>query len=432
MRDPAGNEERYSEYFRSLDAVEQLLAKDAANHTLAVKVNIAYRDNFNQNLKSPVYRYASGAPLEEMVKWTADSLAKLAANTAFLREHGAEVNPDFTTVVPIRTDDRLSIGFATLALTLLPSAEQCTIVSKHVSTDLTVRAMLPELLLKAFDPTFVPAKKYKESNVVLAWTAPVLRALAQPPGNHAAALAAHMKNWCRLMRPFGWKSDLDTTPGNDSLFADFAFEVALAVCAYDIDDSTLRAHPYYPFDLVDYYRANIRHTRDAWRAQHAGAGVPVTAPPLPTRADLAKSKRKGVARWVELVCDGDVDAIESVLEATGNPRKRKDIWPLLDALTESDHAIHADLRDDATVELACSLLAEARELGQFDAPPAPPAGLARCEAIVEAFTGWMAARGYRLIDLQFGDDSWVLLSVRDAHYQEWADLGSALGLPASR
>ena len=49
----------------------------------------------------------------------------------------------------------------------------------------------------------------------------------------------------------------------DMVFCDFAFEVVLAVCGWDIDDSSFADHPYYPADLVRYYRENVRHSRDA-------------------------------------------------------------------------------------------------------------------------------------------------------------------------
>jgi hypothetical protein len=173
----------------------------------------------------------------------------------------------------------------------------------------------------------------------------------------------------------------------------------------------------------------VRDTRDAWRAPHAGAGVAVQAPPLPAKADLAKSKRKGVARWIELACDGDADATEAVLEAAGNPRKLKDIAAVLEALAGHQHAILADLRDDDSVAQACALLAEARGLGQFEAPSAPPAGLTRCEATLDAYGPWLQAKGYRLLDLEPDDDAWALLVVREAVRQELIDLGATLALP---
>jgi hypothetical protein len=285
-----------------------------------------------------------------------------------------------------------------------------------------------DLLVKAFVPAHALAKKYKPNKYTDPWTAPVLRALALPAGDRPAALAAHMKNWTRLMRPFGWKPGLDTRPGGDRLFCDFAFEVALAVCGWDIDDSGFAAHLYYPRDLVEYYRANVRHTRDAWRAEGAGAGVEIVAPPPPVKSDLAKTRRKGIARWLELVADGDQDAVEAVLEAIGKPRKIKDLDELFAALGESGVAIHADIKDDATLAAQADALSGARGLREFDGPAAPPAGPARCEALLQAWNGWLAERGYRLAAIDGQDDAWHAVIVRAAYVDELAALSRELGI----
>jgi hypothetical protein len=274
------------------------------------------------------------------------------------------------------------------------------------------------------------AERYLPQKYSDPWTDPILRALVLPELERPAALQKHLGNWQRLMRPYHWSPQLKVAPlGTRIMLYDFAYEVALAACAYDIDDTTFRDHPYYPRDLADYYRLHIRHSRDRWRPLHVGADLPITLPPPPKKADLAKSKRKGIARWVELVADGDIDATEAVLDATGKPRKIYDLQTLLQNLAESDIAIHADLKDDDTLEQQASNLSEARALEAFDGPPGPPYGPARCSATLTAWNTWLAERGYQLVDIDDGDSDWHAVVVNTKCYPELQQLSEQLGIP---
>ncbi|ABM56048.1 DUF1911 domain-containing protein [Verminephrobacter eiseniae] len=286
-----------------------------------------------------------------------------------------------------------------------------------------------DVMLKSFIPNHQGSSNYKSSTEQKWWTFPLMNALAHPPEQRSAALAAHMDNWHRLMRPLGWKPNRDPAGDKDGLFCYFAFEVAMAVCAYDIDDSSFRDHPHYPRDLVDHYRQHIRHTRDAWRAEGLGAGIELPPPVPPKRVDLAKSKRKNFARWVELACDGYDDALESVLETTGKPRKIQDFFQLLEALQDAGHAIHADGKDSDTLDSQAADLADARGIGPFEAPDSdPPQGGARCTAILRALHAWAAPRGYQLIDLDDQDDAWHAVLVKAEYHDEFLALSQALGL----
>lgn len=425
MRDPVGNRARYEAYFSFEDksAVSTAAGFDALALGAQVKT-LAY--DFETKKKYLHYQYGAGLPLPELARSVADCLLRLDADTRFVRSHGPQVDAAWAGVGPLLGDDLASVGVAAMALTLLPDSADVATLPRLLMAD--SRAYLFDLLLKAFLPDHALDKKYKADKYQAPWTDPVLRALALAPQQRAAALAAHMKNWCRIMRPWGWKPNLDTAPGKDKVFWHFAYEVALAVCAYDIDDSSFNTHPYYPRDLVEHYRNHIRHTRDAWRAEGVGAGVAVLAPPAPRKADLAKSKRKAIARWIELVCDGDPDATEAVLDAVGTPRKVKDVGELVQALSEQRQAICADLKDDASMAILTATLAEARGMGQFDAPAGPPFGVANCGAALLAFAGWAAARGYCLVGLDNDDDSWNAVLVRAEYRQELHALSTALGI----
>lgn len=431
MRDPAGNAQRYADYFAFEDARTRARAQD--QEVLDTNQRVRVAQAACQDAQQYVIRqFGAGMPLPQLSQSLMQRMAQLEAATRFIHEQDREGYPELGCAAPVSGNARLGVGFAALALTLLPSPQAPAALAALISTLPHTRSYLFDVLIKAFVPDYALLKKYKADKYQAVWIDPVLRAIALPPERRAGALAAHMKNWCRLMRPWGWKPQLDTAPGKDALFCDFAFEVALAVCAFDIDDVMFKDHPYYPRELVDHYRQQVRQSRDAWRAEGAGPQVTVVAPPPPAKADLAKSKRKGVARWIELACDGDVDATESVLEAVGNPRKLNNIRAVLEALAAEQQAICADLRDDTTVEASCCGLAEARGMARFDAPAAPSSGLPRCIAILKAFAHWLPGQGYALVDLQLGDDAWALLVVRDAYCEQLLEIGKTLGMPVQQ
>jgi len=427
MRDPAGNVVRYTAIFESLADREQSLRDKFPGQTLEKQLLYKYR-NFEFSEELIVHQYGAGVALGVIRDEIASRTALMLESAEFMKAHGDP--EDGYEPYPLDGRMRGSTGLSAIALLLVEQDDYAARFQQLVSPRPERRSYLMDILMKAFIPGFTPAKKYKTDKESALWMDPVLRALAGPADARAGALAAHMKNWCRIMRPWGWKPDLDTVPGKDRLFCDFAFEVALAVCAYDIDDSGFNDHPYYPRDLVEHYRANIRHTRDAWRPEGVGAGVPVVAPPPPKKADLAKSKRKAVARWVELACDGNVDATEAVLETIGKPRKFDEIDELMEALGEAGQAIHADIKDDDTLAIQAGRLAEDRGLSEFESPPGPPFGPARCSATLLAFAGWLQARGYRLVDLDNGDDAWHAVVVKAEYYDEFIALSGQLRIVA--
>jgi len=322
-----------------------------------------------------------------------------------------------------------------IAFLLLP--EQSTLKALLSFTDLepNSRFYMAEVLIKAFVPDWQMAKKYTRGHDIkmqLPWSDPVLRIIGLPAEQRAAAFAKHMQGWERLMKPwwpYKWKPTTEHSGEiNSDVHTHFAFEVALAVCAYDIDDSSFREHRYYPRDLVDYYRANIRHTRDAWRAEGVGAGIEIDVPPPPKKVDLAKSKRKGYARWVELTSDGNKDATEMVLEETGKLRKIKDLFEVSTALGENDIGIHADIKDDDTLENQLEALINDRKLTGYTPITEPAAGPVRCEALLTHAKTWLAPQGYKLIALPLEDDAWGAVIVADDYVEEFLQLSESLGV----
>ena len=427
LRDPAGNAGQYADMIESLVKRENALKGGLLKAPLDKRLLFHYR-NFDFSERIIVHQYGAGAPLASIRDEVISRTELMINSAAFMKEH--HEHPRSFHPYPLDETKRGSIGFSGIALLLAESDRYPDRFCQLVSPWIDRRSYLMDILNKAFIPNFSCAETYKKNKYSEVWSVPVLRALALPSSMHSEALADHMNEWCRIMRPFGWKPDLDTSPGKDDLFCDFAFEVALAVCAYDVDDSSFSNHPYYPSDLVQYYRSNVRHTRNAWRGRGIGADVEIIAALPPEKADLAKSKRKAFARWVELVCDGDIDATEAVLETIGKPRKVEDINELMESLADSSQAIEADIKDDEPTLLQAAQLAEQRALGDFDGRPGPPFGPARCSAGLLAFAHWLQPRGYRLVDLDNDDDAWHAVVVKTEYHAELLELSSSLKIRA--
>ncbi|WP_308495512.1 DUF6630 family protein [Duganella guangzhouensis] len=422
MRDPAGNAASYDEYFLIETILEGKFKENFPGLELSGKLHrLGHRYRDDQEFVR--YQYCCGVGFDEIAATLRQRTARMQEDAAFLRANG------IGDARPLSGTDRRSFAYLALAMLLIPEPEIVIHANDMAAIVNSEQSYLFDLLLRAFSPAHPVAKKYQVDKFQKDWLDPVVRTLALAPQQRAAAMAKHMRNWTRLMKPKGWKPNLDTAPGKDNLFADFAFEVALAVAAYDIDDSSFRDHPYYPRDLVDYYRAHIRGSRDSWRGEGVGASIAVLAPAAPPKADLAKSKRKGLARWIELAADGDDEATDAALDVIGKPKKIKDLDALLAALSEQDIAVHADIKDDSTLEAQISSLGEARGLGPFDAPPQPPQGPARCSALLDAWKPWAAARGYAVYGIDLQDDAWHAILVRHDYQQELQQLSTELAIP---
>lgn len=426
MRDPQGDLHQYAVM---LD-VEIRSREKMARHLPGLPLKqVLYRlaAQFWEDQKYVLYRYGQGVPLAVLAQDAAACTRAMLADLQFVQREGGEL---YAGICPVEGAWRWNYGLAAMVLLLADDPQLPAAFTGLMSEGPDQRTYLFDLLVKAFVPGRPIAAHYHPNRYALPWSEPVVRALALPPAQQGAALARHMENWPRLMRPYGWKPALDFSPGRDRLFCDFAFEVALAVCGWDIDDSGLAHHPYYPRDLVAWYRARIRHGRDAWRAHQAGAGVGIAAPPLPTACELAGSTRHGLARWIELAADGDQDATDAVLEAVGNPPV--DLDELACALGDADIALYADIEDDETLAAQIDAVSAARGLGVFDEPAAPPSGRARCSALLRAWEAWLAERGYRLAAAEL-EGAWHALVVRTACIGEFQALAGtfAIALRAS-
>lgn len=138
-----------------------------------------------------------------------------------------------------------------------------------------------------------------------------------------------------------------------------------------------------------------------------------------------QASRTGLGRWLDLVCDGNEEAVQAALDAVGDVGQVEDLPELLEAVGVR-HALAADLKDDESLEWMLGEMREQRDLDGFEAPVEPPAGAARCTAVLRAFADWVAQRGYVAVPL--GDGDWYAVLVRRADYDELAALSGALGI----
>ncbi len=302
------------------------------------------------------------------------------------------------------------------------------------------RVYVLDVLLSAFRKNYKIAKKYTRDKFAHVWADPLHKALTHPTDDKEVALEKLMDGWRdRLARfvPLDWKPWEEeqykyiTDEGN-KIYAlpnfDFAYEVALAVCAYDMDDSNFRDHPYYPRDLVDFYRANIRQTRDAWRAPEQGPTVDLE-PYEVKRIDLAKKKNKGFRRWLDIASNGDPDAAGEVFLRFPKLRKIKNLSEVVNVMGDYGIALLVDLKDAETCESELLRLIKEREIATPYTLPETEfaAGPGRCQELLAHCGEWFAQNGYRMIHL-LSDGDWDAIVIDQVWEEEFNDLSQKLGL----
>jgi hypothetical protein len=460
MRDPNGSETRYNNSFSlryadvgngSLSLIFPELEKlnrGESNHASSYAIN-----NLHEIAARINYMYARGDQINELVKRFHVDLeyATLLKEVAFKRDVGVGY---FSGDVVYDCYKWNNLPFVTFALLLIPDRalvenwfllffgdavqRQKKPENRSYFRDALTRAFLPDWSVSR-DKYSMPKRSRPGERLEVVHA--LFRALSQPTSaDKERAMADYMGRWNRMMTPYGWKPkrtyaplakdgrQIDPAVNSDSLFVEFAFEAALAVCAYDLDDSSFRDHPYYPRDLVDHYRAHVRNTRDAWRAVGVGPGIEIEAPPLPPKLDLAKSKSKGLERWLELVSDGDADAVAAVLEQVGKLRKVKDGFALSCALGENNAGLCADIKDDNTLAAQIDHLIDKRGLTGWNPSGLPAAGPDRCSGLLLALDRYLSDKPHVLRALGGEDDSWQGVVVPRMFEAEFAALSDALAI----
>ena len=297
-----------------------------------------------------------------------------------------------------------------------------------------------DYLQSAFRQDYKTARKYTRNKFAHVWADPVHKALTQNADNIEAALAQLMESWADRLSDLvplnwnPWKDGQHDSVAKDGrkMFAfpnfDFAYEIALAVCAFDLDDTSFRDHPYYPRDLVDYYRANIRNTRDAWR--EPGAGPTLDLEPYQVkRINLSKKKTKGFRRWLDIASDGDPDAVGEALRKLTNLRKVKNLDEVIGVIGDYGIALAVDMKDDETCESELIRIINERKTGAKYSPPVTQhkAGAGRCGELIDHAREWVAAHGFRLLQLS-EEGEWHAVVINQIWEEEFRELSKKLGI----
>lgn len=251
-------------------------------------------------------------------------------------------------------------------------------------------------------------------------------ALLQPPATWPQAFAAYMKQWPRLMKAFGYREQVGD---GKSAFEYFPLHLGLAVCAFDVDDSAFRHLPYYPHELVDYYRTHVRPTRDAWRScvRDPAEGLPATARPKPKR-DYVLTKSEAYARWIELVCGEQPALTDAARQALGKRKTMPPIHTLTATLAARGLALHADLKDDATLAAQATALCEAWQLPAAGLANTAQQGTAAVTTMLNALQDRANDNERRLAVFEDGGDNWNALLYSYHHEAEFTTLCEQLGL----
>jgi hypothetical protein len=251
-------------------------------------------------------------------------------------------------------------------------------------------------------------------------------ALLQPSATWPHAFSAYMKQWPRLMKAFGYREQVED---GKTAFDYFPLHLGLAVCAFDVDDSAFRHLPYYPRELVDYYRAHMRPTRDAWRTSvvDPGEGLHDRARPKPKK-DYVLSKAEAYARWLELVCGEQRALINAAGKALGKRKTMPSIDALAAALASVGLALHADLKDEDTVAAQATALCKAWELPASVLVDKAQQGTAGVTVVLNALQDHANDNERRLAVLDDGGDNWNAILYSYHHEAEFTTLCEQLGV----
>lgn len=286
--------------------------------------------------------------------------------------------------------------------------------------------VLYAMVVKGFVPDYQYADYYELRWSVLPHEDALIAILLQPRPTWERALASYMKAWPKRTKAYGYREHIEE---GRYAFTELPLHLALVVCAFDVDDSAFRHLPHYPRDIVDYYRAHIRHTRDAWRTEPADPtlDLPASARPLPKK-HYALSKTEAYARWIELISGEQPALIERARKALGKRKTMPPLGVVMEALAAAGLGINADLKDDDTVFAHANALCQS---WQLPAPPVPPMtqqGPARVTAILNALQALDTQRGNRLAVLEDDCGNWSAVLCSEAHYAEFAILCEQLAI----
>ncbi len=281
--------------------------------------------------------------------------------------------------------------------------------------------VLYTMIRKALEPGYVYPTRFAKSGAI-PHEEQLVSALLQPAASWPHAFGAYMKQWPKLMKAYGYREHVEP---DRHRFEFFPLHLALAVCVFDVDDSAFRHLPYYPHDLVDYYRTQVRHKRGG--TIDPAIGLPDAARPQ-SKKTYALSKAEAYARWLELVCNEQPDLIAQASKALGKRKTMPALDATIAALASAGLGLHADLKDDATLGAQAQALCQSWQLPTPPMQADGPHGLDGVTAILNALDESDTQGGQRLAMFDDGGDNWSGLFYSCHHEAEFALLCEQLGL----
>jgi len=85
---------------------------------------------------------------------------------------------------------------------------------------------------------------------------PLVEVITSPEDKRPAKLNKYLEGWYKRMKPIYWHDNHEG--GEGAYFGYWCFEAALVVMLYNIDDASFCDNPYYPMDLVRYFKDSKR------------------------------------------------------------------------------------------------------------------------------------------------------------------------------
>ncbi|KAB7609586.1 DUF1911 domain-containing protein, partial [Verminephrobacter sp. Larva24] len=225
MRDPDGKLETYKEEIEFCIRRLKQFSKNEDKEIFTRWYNTL--STFPQVIEYMLFRYGRGDPLADIWSYFEKDGWPFYQRVVV---HAKQLPP----LSPDKDQERPSIGlfirehsarrvnfFLTFLLCMDESPER--IMNHRNWLFMDPPCPLVDVMLKSFIPNHRGVPNYKYNKYRQWWTFPLVNALAQPPEQRSAALAAHMNNWYRLMRPLGWEPT--NAREHYYIFCDFAFEV---------------------------------------------------------------------------------------------------------------------------------------------------------------------------------------------------------------
>lgn len=236
---------------RDLDTARKELVDFKLNHKRYVNL-WGIRDVVNYFFNAVQAAYTAGAPLS-VVRNIFIELVDAAEYGDPLYRVGSET--DAKHLLDVRLDTHIATSLMSIGVCL------------HFEPVLMLRVIRlggPGGLCRFYDllaRIYIPEREIAPPGPIdhyqMKFYTPLVDMIDLAPPAQAKALKTYVNGWYNNMRGYAWHDIHKSYRGMESLYTGYwAFQVAGAVCAFGLDDSSCRASPYYPVELVDYYRAH--------------------------------------------------------------------------------------------------------------------------------------------------------------------------------